>query len=50
MESRIGNLPGEFEDIELLCPNCGSDRVVIEANGDGFFRIVHCNKCGYKRD
>lgn len=49
METRIGNIPGDFEDVELMCPRCGSSQVMIETNANGFFEVVECHKCGYRK-
>ncbi len=49
METRIGNIPGDFEDVELMCPRCGNNQVMIETNSNGFFEVVECHKCGYRK-
>jgi transcription elongation factor Elf1 len=49
METRIGNVPGDFEDVELTCPRCGSNQVIVETNNNGFFEVVECHKCEYRK-
>jgi len=49
METRIGNIPGDFEDVELMCPRCGSSQVMIETKSNGFFEVAECHKCGYRK-
>jgi uncharacterized Zn finger protein len=30
-----------------ICPNCGSEKVVVELRG-GYFFVVQCRKCGFR--
>ncbi len=49
METRIGNMPGEFEDVDLMCPRCGGNQVIVEMNKGGYFEVSECHKCGFKK-
>ena len=48
MEYPIGNIAGEFEDVETTCPKCDSSQVAVAADSDGYFFVKECYKCGYK--
>ncbi len=37
-----------FEELEVLCPNCGSNNVVIELQF-GYYYFSKCNKCGFEK-
>lgn len=49
MESRIGNIPGDFEDVDLTCPRCNSSQVIVQADNKGYFEVTECHKCGFKK-
>lgn len=48
MESPIGNIPGDFEQVDLSCPRCGSNEVIASANEKGYFEVQECRKCGFR--
>jgi len=37
----------DLMDIRATCPDCSSEKVVVEET-HGYFRVVLCHKCGYK--
>lgn len=37
------------DEIEIFCPKCGSNNVVIN-HQSGFFTIEECMKCGFRRE
>ena len=39
METPIGNIPGDFEQVELSCPRCNNTQVIVGANENGYFEI-----------
>ena len=49
MEYPIGNICGDFEQVETTCPRCNSNQVTIIADSNGYFYIIECYKCGYKK-
>jgi Zn ribbon nucleic-acid-binding protein len=49
METRINNIAGDFDEIEITCPRCNSTNVVVTANENGYFEIIECFRCGYKK-
>ncbi|MEM0465541.1 MAG: hypothetical protein QXW97_02460 [Candidatus Pacearchaeota archaeon] len=50
MESRIGNITGNFDEYDITCPRCGNKRVVISADENGYFSVVECLNCGYNKE
>ena len=48
MEYPIGNIAGDFEQVETTCPRCDSNQVTIAADSRGYFFVRECAKCGYK--
>jgi ribosomal protein S27AE len=38
-----------YEGLMILCPECGTDDVVLEYE-DGYLEFYQCNKCGYKKE
>ncbi len=49
METPIGNIPGDFEQVELSCPRCSYAQVIVEANENGYFEVKECPKCGFRK-
>ncbi|MFA5174200.1 MAG: hypothetical protein WC438_03390 [Candidatus Pacearchaeota archaeon] len=35
-------------DIEIKCPNCGSNNVVICESEHGYYHVSKCYDCGYE--
>lgn len=48
MEARIGNIAGNFEDVDITCPRCSSSNVIVDADENGYFEVIECGRCGYK--
>ena len=42
------NADDNEHDYEFSCPNCGSEKVVIETES-GVYYISRCHSCGYRR-
>lgn len=39
----------EYEDhVDIRCPECGSEQVVVAFDANGLYKVVRCNKCSYK--
>ena len=49
MEYPIGNIEGDFEQVETTCPKCDSRQVAVTADSDGYFSVMECYKCGYRK-
>ena len=49
MEYPIGNICGDFEQVETTCPRCNSNQVAVAADSNGYFSVIECHKCGYKK-
>jgi|AP95_1055475.scaffolds.fasta_scaffold39644_2 transcription elongation factor Elf1 len=43
------NADDDDADYEFSCPECGSDKVIVEMK-DGSYFISQCKKCGFKRN
>ena len=39
---------GDFS-IHIKCPKCNSEEVVVEEDKHGYFSVLSCNKCRYKK-
>lgn len=50
MEFPTGNIAGDFDQIDLTCPKCGSNQVIVKANNAGYFEVSECKKCGYRKE
>lgn len=48
MEYPIGNIAGDFEQVEITCPRCSSNQVLVNLDSHGYFSVVECHKCGYR--
>jgi len=48
MEYPIGNIEGNFGQVDMICPRCDSTKVAIVADSRGYFYVVECSKCGYR--
>jgi uncharacterized Zn finger protein len=40
---------GDWAKVELNCPNCSSDKVVVSIDEFGYYKVIECYKCGYKK-
>ena len=38
-----------YDDDKIRCPNCSSNKVAINVNSQGYYEVVSCSKCGYKK-
>ena len=36
-------------ELEIKCPKCRSEEILVGMNNNGYFWISQCNKCGYKK-
>ena len=36
-------------ELEIKCPKCRSEEILIDMESNGFFCVSRCNKCGYKK-
>ena len=35
-------------ELEIKCPKCRSEDILIDMENNGYFWVSQCNKCGYK--
>ena len=35
-------------ELEIKCPKCRSEDILISIENNGYFWVSQCNKCGYK--
>ncbi|MDD5191829.1 MAG: hypothetical protein PHH54_04105 [Candidatus Nanoarchaeia archaeon] len=35
-------------ELEIKCPNCRSEEIVVSMKCNGLFFVSSCNKCGYR--
>lgn len=43
----------EFDDyagVEIRCPRCSSEKVVVCEDSEGHFQVTLCQSCGYKKE
>jgi hypothetical protein len=45
----IIKLGGKREEIELRCPKCKCLEVTVYCDMQGYYDVLECNKCGYKK-
>jgi transcription elongation factor Elf1 len=45
-----GEKSEEYKEIDIRCPNCDSDRVVVCEDSYGHFQVVQCHNCGYRKN
>ncbi|MBS3075758.1 hypothetical protein J4429_04845 [Candidatus Pacearchaeota archaeon] len=50
MENHLLKTPGAWDEIDIRCPNCGSNMVSIITNSFGYYEVSECKKCGYKNN
>ncbi len=48
LETNIIKIPGRHENLEIRCPKCNSDNVLISLDSDGFYKVIKCKNCDYK--
>ncbi|MDP2926330.1 MAG: hypothetical protein Q8N99_08180 [Nanoarchaeota archaeon] len=39
-----------YSEIDIRCPRCNSDKISVYENSHGYFEIVNCYECGYKKE
>jgi predicted RNA-binding Zn-ribbon protein involved in translation (DUF1610 family) len=39
---------GDYDKVEITCPNCGNSNVAICRDEFGYFKVILCHNCGYK--
>jgi len=39
---------GDWSRLDIFCPRCGSNNVLISFDEYGYYRITECKKCNYK--
>ncbi len=50
MEGSIHKTPGTYEEISITCPKCSSSKVTISVDEKGYFKVLECSKCDYKKE
>ena len=49
-KGHIIKVAGSREEIDLRCPKCKSiDVTAYEEEAGGYYGVLECNKCGYKK-
>ena len=41
---------GDWVDISVVCPKCGSSEVAVAKDEFGYFRVIICPNCGYQKN
>ena len=49
MAEHIIKTPGAYEEIDIRCPRCNSSQVTVYGNSKGYYEIIECSKCGFKK-
>jgi hypothetical protein len=49
MQDNILKIPGTNEEISIHCPSCNSMDVTIDVDSHGYYEVISCYDCGYKR-
>lgn len=39
-----------YDDMNIRCPRCNSDKVTICEDSKGHFEVVGCYNCGYSKE
>jgi hypothetical protein len=47
--SHIVKVGGSREQIELRCPKCKTLDVTVYCDVQGYYDVLECNKCGFKK-
>jgi len=42
--------PGTYDEIDIRCPKCNSSQVTIYTTSQGYYEVIECYNCGFKRD
>lgn len=45
----IIKLAGSLEEVDVRCPKCKSQDIVAYGEEDGYYGVLECNKCGFKK-
>ncbi len=48
MEDHIIKIPGNYSEIDIRCPKCNSDKVLVTLSNNGYYHVLKCNKCGFE--
>ena len=48
MTSHILKLAGTIEEIDIRCPKCKSNQVIVHIDEEGYYEVLECYKCGFK--
>ena len=49
MKSHIIKIPGAYEEIIIHCPKCNSHDVTISLDVKGYYEVMECYNCRYKK-
>jgi len=48
-KGHIIKVGGSKEQIEIRCPKCKTTDVTVYCDLQGYYDVLDCNKCGYKK-
>ena len=48
--NEIVRMPWVSEEVEISCPRCGSDKVILIVKSNGCYDLLECHRCGYKNE
>ena len=37
----------DYEEVDIRCPVCNSDQVVVCATSKGYYEVIFCKNCEY---
>jgi Zn ribbon nucleic-acid-binding protein len=40
---------GSLEEIDIRCPKCNSSKVLVSTDKEGYYDVLECLNCGYKK-
>ncbi|VVB77701.1 Uncharacterised protein [uncultured archaeon] len=49
MVENIIKIPGTYDELDVRCPRCHSSDVLIFESINGYYGVIECYNCGYKK-
>lgn len=49
MATSLIKIPGTYEELTINCPRCDSSHITVAVDSKGYFTVIECAECGYKK-
>ena len=40
--------PGSYDELDIRCPRCSSNEIVVYTDPKGYYKVIECYNCGFK--